>query len=173
MIILVEGVDKTGKTTLSNELATITGFEYRKHSTMHSSLDALVAAKNVMNGLSTKKNYVFDRFYFPSDLIYGPIVGGYSHSKYVMNEYHTQVLPLMQEHGIVMIHCTASDKVLAERFIRDEEEYATVDQILQLAAGYRKFVSECRFRYFTLDSTNTFPKEMLREATSTLEVMLR
>lgn len=164
MIILFEGVDKTGKTTLSTLFAERTGFEYRKHSTMKSSIDALQASQKVLADITTHKTYVFDRFYFPSDLIYGPIVGGYKHSDFVIAMYRGMVLPIMFEHDVILVHCTASDEVLAERFIRDEEEYATVEQIQGIAAGYRDFVANGPFkRSITLDSTNSTTEELYEQ----------
>lgn len=163
MIILFEGVDKTGKTTISTKLAEAMGFQYRKHSTMKSSVDAMQAAQKVLSDITTHKTYVFDRFYFPCDLIYGPIVGNYQHSPFIMSMYKGMVVPIMLEHDVIFVHCTASDEALAERFIRDEEEYASVGQIQAIASEYRSFAKMGPFtKVITLDSTNT-PTEELYE----------
>lgn len=164
MIFLFEGVDKTGKTTLSTMFAEKMGFQYRKHSTMKSSVDAALAAQKVLVDLTTHKNYVFDRFYFPSDLIYGPIVGGYQHSWFIMALYKGMIVPTMLEYDVVFIHCTASDEVLAERFIRDEEEYASVGQIQAIASEYRSFAKMGPFsKVITLDSTTTPTEELYNQ----------
>lgn len=156
MILLFEGVDKTGKTTIAKLLEERTGFEYHKHSTMHSAIDALMAASKVLETISARKTYIFDRFYFPSDLIYGPVVGGYEPSRFVRRMYEDCITPVLMEHGVIFVHCTASDEVLAERFIRDQEEYATVPQIQEIARRYQEFTKYGPFRnVITLDSTDT------------------
>lgn len=164
MIILFDGVDKTGKTTLSTMLHKYNGYEYRKHSTMHSAVDALMASTKVLKDITSHKTYIFDRFYFPSDAVYGPIVGGYELSPFVRRGYSDYVIPLLREHHAVFIHCTASDEVLAERFIREKEEYASVKQIQAIAAEYRKIAESNVFdNVITLDSTNDAPGELYEQ----------
>ena len=72
MIIFVDGVDKTGKTTLATRLAKELNFEYRKFNKF--SDDGCATAVEAIRVLTeclqdTGKHYVFDRFYFPCDLI--------------------------------------------------------------------------------------------------------
>lgn len=166
MIILFEGVDKTGKTTLSTRLATeYPRFEYRKHSTMRSSIDALTACHNVLSEIKSTKNYIFDRFYCPSDLVYGPIVGGYKISGWVSSQYREKIIPWMLEHTVIVVLCSADKHTLAERFVRDQEEYANDTQICDLAIAYEQLILYQKlFPYVIhIDSTETDSEEMYRQ----------
>jgi len=175
MIFLIEGVDKTGKTTLTTALAeAFPDLERRKHSTMHSSYDALMASQRILAGISTNKNYLFDRFYYPADLIYGPIVGGYEHSHWVMNKYHADIMPMLQENDVHVILCVCDNKILAERFVREAEEYATVEQITAIQDSYLQWFNKIpRGKRIVLDSSLYAPAEMFDIAKAYIEGVLK
>ncbi len=77
MIIVVEGIDGTGKTTVSEKVANNTGFNYRHYpvdyrywyNVVHDRQLAM-ALDLVYNAVDTNSNWILDR-YLPSSRVYG------------------------------------------------------------------------------------------------------
>ena len=155
MIIFVDGVDKTGKTTLATRLAKELNFEYRKFNKF--SDDGCVTAVEAIRVLTeclqnTSKHYVFDRFYFPCDLIYGPLVDHQETHFAVHALYKNVVVPIIQNANTVTVHCTASVDTLVKRFEDENEEYVRPEQIETLLNAYKHL-------YGSDDVNNVIKKE--------------
>ena len=79
MIILLEGPDKAGKSSLAKMLSERLEIPIKKHSHCQSAQEAFGCAKQVLYEYKKeldRPTQIWDRFYYPSDLIYGPIVAG-------------------------------------------------------------------------------------------------
>lgn len=84
MVIIVEGIDRVGKTTLVNMLHNVTGFPVYKNNTSfrledmdnENETDKMIKMLQVCQ--LTNANIIFDRFHW-TDLVYGVVQRGYDY----------------------------------------------------------------------------------------------
>jgi len=133
MIFIVEGSDKTGKTTLANKLA-------EKHSMKVIHLDAPRSQEefdnmfNMYVQLYTDTNdVVFDRSFY-SDLVYGPIYRG---GPAITQEQRVTLENLLISKGVVVIHCTDTVEAVWERCVDEGDEFSTSKELVEkIIVGY-------------------------------------
>lgn len=131
MIVILDGCDKTGKSSLAMVLAKKLGLQYyhagvSSEEDLYSKYKALIA--------SIKEPTVADRFYL-SELVYGPVLRG--HSRLTAEQFRE----LNKEVGVrkgVFIHCYADPGVLVKRFEQDGESLTRVVSILDILEGYKR-----------------------------------
>lgn len=73
MLIVIEGLDNTGKTTLSNFISETFKFEYL-HSNRKKTKTEMLEYVYDLSEISNSRNIVMDRFPLVSEFVYGPIV---------------------------------------------------------------------------------------------------
>lgn len=134
-LVVLEGVDKTGKTTIAKLLQELFGFIIIKHSAPLKGEDVWQSYNATLDKLDlTTHSYVLDRFNW-GELVYGPIYRG--KSQLTAN----QCLKLehrLNELGGVVVHCKANHKDLAKRFKTDGETFAKSKDIKLLLAAYEQ-----------------------------------
>lgn len=124
MIIIVEGPDGAGKTTLVNELLKSHPGSTSKHfSNPKSKEEALNYWKvyaEAVEATDPTKVTIFDRCWY-SDMVYGPLFRG----ELEMDARHARMLDaLAQMHGgCFLIYCTAPINVLWARCVKRGEEF--------------------------------------------------
>ena len=119
MIIILEGIDGSGKTTLAQQISHQTGYPI-----IHKTQPKDEAEKKLMIGeylqvIRTNKNAIFDRCWY-SEMAYGP----------VMRDTSVITFPQMYElerlaakSGAMIIHCTGSEAALWQRCQKRGEDY--------------------------------------------------
>ena len=117
MIIILEGPDGSGKTTLANLLHKQTGFTL-----LHRSYDT-DKAPDLFNEyaqvLKAGKNCIMDRGWY-SELVYGPVMRGSSKISYPQMY---ELERLATKYGAIIIHCSAPEATLWKRCLRRGEDY--------------------------------------------------
>lgn len=139
MIIIVDGPDGAGKTTLINSLLkSHPGSSYKHFSNPKSDEEAFnyyqVYAAAIV-ATDPNKVTVFDRSWL-SDLVYGPVI---RHRK-EMSDLHAEMLESMvvAHGGGFIIYCTAPLKMLWSRCQKRGETYIKSYEMLgEIADGYR------------------------------------
>ena len=95
MLIIVEGIDRVGKTTLCNMLKDKLGFKIYKHKNDNfnyskmdndNETDKMMQLLDLYEQIGSDVNIVFDRFHW-SDFVYGKIERNYNEDKAVSNLY--------------------------------------------------------------------------------------
>lgn len=121
MIIIIEGSDGSGKTTLAQQLSRQTGFPI-----VHQSYPKTEEEKKCMVGMyiqaiKENKNAIFDRCWY-SEMVYGPILRDRSAISYIdMYKLEEQVAKV----GGMIIHCTGPESALWMRCTKRGEDYVT------------------------------------------------
>ena len=94
-LIIVEGIDRVGKTTLCNMLKDKLGFKIYKHKNDNfnyskmdndNETDKMLQLLDLYEQIGSDVNIVFDRFHW-SDFVYGKIERNYNEDKAVSNLY--------------------------------------------------------------------------------------
>lgn len=121
MILIIEGPDGSGKTTLANQLSRQTGYPI-----IHRSQPKTEEEKKLMMGeyiqtIKANKNAIFDRCWY-SEMVYGPVMRDASVLSYPeMYELER----LAAKAGAMIIYCTGPESALWMRCMKRGEDYIT------------------------------------------------
>lgn len=135
MLIIIEGPDKTGKTTLAKAIATRLGFDYKHFSAPKGS----PADEYIDFLLSLKRDTVCDRFHL-GELVYGPMLRGKVGITPLELVTIERVLRLKQT---VLIHAVTSMKIANERLAHsNEHEVVNVAENLLAEDRFTQVISK-------------------------------
>lgn len=157
-MIIIEGCDKTGKTTLAKELSDETGMDIAKFN---------VPKKNphmeyVQFLLHMSEPMIFDRFSV-GEFVY-PIV--FNRTTSMTRRHHRTIELMLRTLGSVVVHTTTSSELVSKKFIEDCEslnDVRDVDLTMNLFDLYFEEISimpSHQFDYGRSD-TNKFIKEIV------------
>ena len=121
MLIIIDGPDGSGKTTLAKRLADITGYEYFHFSYPTSPAEKRCMVQKYRDFIKNHPNAILDRSWY-SEMVYGPIVRGVSH---VSRKDMQDLEILLCKHGGLIIYCTDKPEVLWQRATKRGEDYIT------------------------------------------------
>ena len=121
MILIIEGPDGSGKTTLANQLSKQTGYPVIHRVQPKNDEDKQRMLDEYMDILQSGKNAIFDRSWY-SEMVYGPIMRDTS----VITYPHMYTLEtLLAKRGGMIIYCTDKPETLWRRATRRGEDYIT------------------------------------------------
>lgn len=119
-IVVIEGPDGVGKTTLARAYADLTGARY-----LHASAPTAHPLVEYVAPLRDDVDYVLDRWHL-GELVYGPIVRGKSG---LTHQQSHAIEQMMIERGAVLVHCNGPyDKIVARLRGRGDEPHKTLRQ---------------------------------------------
>lgn len=132
MILILEGADLTGKTSVAHKLSELTGMPQTGiWIDLNTPKPAVISVAKTLIHLLTavKPNVIFDRS-FISEYVYGSILGRET----------SYILPLIEEWKSISDCCliilTASDKILEERYYLRGDDYVCLADIIKINNGY-------------------------------------
>lgn len=134
-MIIVEGIDGVGKTTLVNFIVEH-GLEKHHFDYDAKNMDLYNKYMSILN--STNLNKVLDRS-FISEMVYGPVIRG--KSKLELEQYKKLLLEY-KKCGTTIVYLTAPKEVLLQRRQNDLQDYETI----------QKFYEELKFYYESIMS---------------------
>lgn len=148
MLILLEGCDKSGKSTLARKLVDEFGAEYVKFS-QPKRLPYEEYAEFLAAAIPSKL-YVLDRF-MHGELVYGPIYRGKSGLDIV------QLMALEKTassvHGAAVIYCRVPSSQVKKKFIEDNEEFTQAKDIGRIIHAYDCVFEQTILKVFKYDYT--------------------
>lgn len=120
MIIIIEGPDGSGKTTLANKIKDQTGYMllHRSHKT---DTEATSLFDEYAQVIRAGKNCIMDRGWY-SELVYGPVMRDKSIITYPQMY---ELERLLAKNGALIIYCTAPEQTLWKRCLKRGEDYVT------------------------------------------------
>lgn len=161
MRLIIEGVDKSGKSTLIEYLknkfprAVQLKLMTKPYDSSQEETDKLFEIYTTMKEMTNKEDYVyiFDR-YFQSELVYSYIRGndrlstkeGKEFFENLENDISKDTLVVLLEHPA---------KEVAKRFKKCKEDFVTPEQIETLQKRYREVVENSKLPYIILDTVET------------------
>lgn len=155
-MIIIEGCDKTGKTTLSRELSRKTGFPIVKFSQPKT--------KNPYNEyvdflMKLKRDVILDRFHV-GEFVY-PVV--YNRPMVLTRRHFRTIEYMLMTLGAVTVHASTNVETIKRKFVEDGEEYNvthTVGLTVDMFDVYfRHMSSSMNVRY---NWQNNFDKTFIR-----------
>lgn len=145
MIVILEGSDKVGKSTLGRHLA-----ERYKAELVHFSAPKGDPYKEYMGFLDhadPEKNYVLDRFHV-GELVYGELYRG--KSKLSLDQMWYIDLRLMS-HQCMLVHCSTDADTVKRKFIEDREESSKLEDVEKILSSFKNKVNLSLLKRFNYD----------------------
>lgn len=137
MIIILEGPDGSGKTTLANKLHQQTGYQLLHRTQPKNEEDKKRMMDEYIQVLKAGKNVIMDRSWY-SEMVYGPVMRDASVITYPQMY---ELEKLATKYGAIVIHCTAPEATLWKRCLRRGEDYITKRETFhELFVGYNQLM---------------------------------
>jgi thymidylate kinase len=163
MIIILEGENKTGKTTLANYIIDNYGFDYVKCSQPKG--DPFEEYMEIIEEIKrTGKDTIIDRFHI-GEFVWGPLYRGGS----LLNIKHLDIIDkLLIENETYLFYCYDDIENIVERFDKEKEEFATKNKIKDVLSFYDSVLKETQLPIIyhkinsNLDRTKNFPKYIIK-----------
>ena len=169
--IILVGPDGSGKTTLSQKLLELLkDDEFVRIKCDNHQKDK---PQRAMSLLEERINVLYDRFYYPDDIIYSRVIHEREHPDEPMDwdtEYwksYNAVLDKLCELNTLYIYVTASDEVLQQRSAAWQDDYVKVEELTKIKGLYERWKQAMQLRpmvIFDLDTTNADMDECAKQA---------
>lgn len=155
--IIIEGVDKTGKSTLARHLSEQLGMPIKKFSAPEEDKDP---TPEYMFFLATAEPHIVDRCYM-SEMAYGPVMRGGS---WIDERMATVIEEVAMRRGARGVFCFATEDQLAERFEKDKEEFLPIEKATAVQRLFEKAVDKSllRWDFYTVGDDMAKLTELLR-----------
>lgn len=121
MIIIIEGADGSGKTTLANQLSKQTKYPIIHMSNPKTELEKVTMMGLYVQQLRTGKNFIFDRCWY-SEMAYGPV---FRDKSYITYPQMYELERMLCKAGAMIIYCTGPKAALWMRCQRRGENFVT------------------------------------------------
>lgn len=142
IVIIFEGVNKGGKTTLVNKIKET--FHEKNFQIIKCSQpkiedginQAYIQYNNILQKIEDNpdKNYIIDRFHFGS-YVYGPIYRGMpDFGKVLFKKIEDRIMKL----NYIFVLAIADKKFIEKKFVEDNEEFAKIELIDKEIALFKK-----------------------------------
>lgn len=153
MNVIFIGPDGAGKTTLAKQVAEKLGFVYHKCDYRQEDKPNLA-----LQLLDKQINVVYDRFYYPDDVIYSKIKGEHEGDDDYWACYN-DVLAKLEKTNTCVIYVTASTEALMERLNVRGDEYIdineeTLERIKELYGRFLRSLDSRRIATTIIDNTD-------------------
>lgn len=135
--IIIEGLDKTGKSTLARHLSEKLGMPIKKFSAPEGGADPTLEYAEF---LVTAEPCIVDRCYM-SEMAYGPVVRGVSH---IDLSRQSLLEELVLRRGGSMVYCDADEEALRDRFEADGETFLKPGQIAAVKANFEEALNDTK-----------------------------
>ena len=121
MIIIIEGPDGAGKTTLAEKISKQTKYPIRHRTKPANEEEKKLMMAQYLQDIKAGKNFIFDRCWY-SEMAYGPVMRDNSVITYPQMYELEEALAKV---GAIIIYCTGPKTSLWTRAIKRGEDYIT------------------------------------------------
>lgn len=159
MIVIIEGLDGVGKTTLCKQFAEKYDFEYIKESYTDDCKEKENRVMLMLQRLFDGKNYIYDRTTLIDDFVYGFL----NKQESTLTKYKDIVLSILSHCHV--FHLVLDEETRRKRFEQRGDAYITKEMIAHISAYYGLFYSELpNVNFFDLQLDNEKNiKELMEE----------
>ena len=155
MLIIIEGVDKSGKSSLIEFLSKNLGNAYTLKIGYRPKDNSIVERQKIVDSyfkvLKTyKQNFkdsilILDRFYL-SELVYSIKRGYDALDESLLGDDMRIIKEELENLDTLLIICRPDDATIAENFKKDKEDYAKIEEIKLLVDRYSKYAAQLKVK---------------------------
>lgn len=131
--IILTGVDGVGKTTLAKWISDNYGHEYVKCSVSDGD-DKVELAKQCLDSIT--RNTIFDRFYYPDEIVYSQIFND-DKSKHYNHEMFKEVVQQLKDKGFTIVWLVDDIDEIKKRFENRGDEFVKSEQLKLINVRYQ------------------------------------
>lgn len=136
MAIIIEGIDKAGKSTTCKQLSEALGLQIVHFPAPTPDFNFFEDYIKML--LSNDRNIILDRFFY-SELVYGPIL----RNEYNIKTWQQEAIEaLLRSHDSFIVYCVSNVKTIHERFIRENEKFVDAKYIEKIIAKYEEVMNQ-------------------------------
>lgn len=152
MVVIITGPDLAGKSSITKKLTEVLPGRYVKGNRIADSKELYLSVVDDLYKMqSTVGTLIFDRWNYPEDLIYEPIMTGEEssllpHVKMIERE--------LNEAGALIIVLTADIKVLEQRYQQRGDEYISEETLTIINDKYMDFVKKTTVATAVIDTSS-------------------
>lgn len=144
-MIIITGVDNTGKSTLAMHLSNKFGIDILERYHTLPPTDYEDWYRFLVKNLDSDEEVIADRFYL-DELVYGPVV----RKKVGLTDHQIRMMnSLVNEEQPLIILCHRKAELVAKNYL-DREQYLDITKIHAVQNGYFELVDERPFRELTI-----------------------
>lgn len=155
MLVILDGENKCGKSSLAKELQKITGWEIIHFS--QPKKEAYIEYVEFL--LNRKKPAILDRFYL-GEKVYGPLWRGKSE----LEEWQTRMIEmLLMARYSFNVYCETNVETIVENFKKEKEQDAKVEQIPDVLQHFRKAVTLSELNWWEFDYQKDKDYKLIKE----------
>lgn len=136
MIVILEGIDKTGKSTLARKLVKELDGYYVKFSQPNG--DPYQEYMGFLRSAKKHVNYVLDRFCY-GELVYGPM---YRNESGITVDQLNFIELLMMQFNPIVVYCETSKETISRNFQDQDEEFTDSEDIEHIIKLYKNVWNE-------------------------------
>lgn len=148
MMIIVEGTDGTGKTTLCKLLSEKLDYRIIKGSSFENAKLPQDQLFGWFTFVATKQNVIVDRF-FPSNLTYAPLYKDYS----MIDKKQTKFLESMIRDKAIIIYLYADINTLKSRIRERGDDYVKEDRLEEISKKYEEVLINSSLDVISVDTS--------------------
>lgn len=167
-VLIVEGVDKAGKTTLINTLAKkypgyLIKVTYRPKDDSDAGREEIKKkyqkqAKWIVEEANT--NFVLDRS-FISELVYSKVMRGYDATD---DPFFLGLENQLKSAGAILLYCDPGYSVLKQRHAIEKDDYIGFKHVFDLSKGYKDFLDNTVLEKYVVDTSRPID-EIIKDLT--------
>lgn len=139
MVIIIEGCDKVGKSTLAKYIEEKYGFRYIKVS-QPKKCGPYKEYSDLLVSIKKGENVVFDRFHVGEE-VYGPIYRGKSG---LTQEQFQGIETSINNHNGILIYCYDRAENIAKRFKENNETFTKEKDIENILNSYKNVLKKSK-----------------------------
>lgn len=136
MIVIIEGLDGVGKTTIAKRFSEKYNFQYIKESYTDDHKEKEKRVNDLVQRLQSNENYIYDRTTLIDDFVYSFL----NKSESTLLQYKKTIIESLSQCRIC--HLTIDESVRKQRFEQRGDEFVTNDMMKQIAKNYYDFYSQ-------------------------------
>ena len=155
-LIIVEGSDCSGKTTLINQLSKLLNFQVVKGSSFELSTCTNEQLFEKFSEMTKLKQTILDRF-TPSNAVYAPL---YKDFALLSDEQRKEIESEIKDRAIV-IYLEADLETLTQRLQARGDDYVTVDKLSSIKEKYQEVMSKVELKTLRFNTTYKSTEEIV------------
>ncbi len=143
MIVIIEGLDGVGKTTIAEAFAKKYNYLYVKESYTDDCIEKEKRVQDMLVRLMSKVNFIYDRTTLIDDFVYSFL----NKTESTLSQYFDVIKAILSRCKV--IHLVIDDETQKQRLEKRGDEYITLDMLKQISKQYYNFYNKLNnFVYF-------------------------